>query len=153
MNPLLLRSDGPPLRPGDAVAALITVEEGYLMQLRDARPDIWYPGHWGLFGGAVDPGEDPFEALKRELAEELELEIAAAQLFARFDFDILESGLQRFYRAYYIVPITPAVHARLRLHEGAQMRVFPAADILLEQHVTPYDAFALYLHQARGRLA
>jgi len=81
------------LIPGDAVAALILVEsEGYLMQLRDPHPDIWYPGHWGLFGGGVEPGEEPLAALARELREELELEVETAALFARFDFDV--SGLR-----------------------------------------------------------
>jgi 8-oxo-dGTP pyrophosphatase MutT (NUDIX family) len=81
------------LVPGDAVAALILVEsDGYLMQLRDPRPEIWYPGHWGLFGGGVEPGEEPLAALARELGEELELEVETAALFARFDFDV--SGLR-----------------------------------------------------------
>jgi hypothetical protein len=40
-----------PLFISDAAAAIIRVEDdGYLMQLRDSRPDIWYPGCWGLFG-------------------------------------------------------------------------------------------------------
>src|SRR5262244_3716729 len=47
-------TDSHPLRGEDAVAAIITVEDGrYLMQLRDDKPRIFYPGHWGCFGGAV----------------------------------------------------------------------------------------------------
>jgi|SanBayMetagenome_1026888.scaffolds.fasta_scaffold38014_2 8-oxo-dGTP diphosphatase len=42
-----------------------------LLQLRDNKPDIYYPNYWGLFGGAVDPGETPLEAIKRELEEEI----------------------------------------------------------------------------------
>jgi 8-oxo-dGTP pyrophosphatase MutT (NUDIX family) len=137
----------------DAVAALILVEgQGYLMQLRDERPDIWYPGHWGLFGGAVDPGEEPLAALKRELHEELELEFAKAELFSRFDFDLGPTGLDRYYRSYYVVEITPADLAGLRLHEGAAMRVFSGEAILKEARVTPYDDFVLFLHHARARL-
>src|SRR5262245_53401517 len=56
----------------DAVAGLLTLEDGrYVMQLRDLKPDIFYPGHWGLFGGAIDPGESERDALCRELQEEL----------------------------------------------------------------------------------
>ena len=145
-----------PLSVNDAVAAIIRVDtDGYLMQLRDSRPDIWYPGHWGLFGGGLEPGEDPIRALKRELYEELELEFRGedAQFFARIDIDLSALGLQRYYRTYYLVPITHAVEAQLVLHEGASRRVFSAADILREPNVTPYDAFALFLHHARGRLA
>src|SRR5262249_32847766 len=54
----------PMLRPADAAAALIQLPDGrYLLQLRDARPDIFYPDHWGCFGGAIDPGETPESAL------------------------------------------------------------------------------------------
>jgi 8-oxo-dGTP pyrophosphatase MutT (NUDIX family) len=142
------------LRPGDAVAALILVEQdGYLMQRRDARPDIWYPDHWGLFGGAVEPGEDPVAALRRELREELELELGEARFFAGFDFDLPGLGLKRYFRRYYVVPITHAVCRGLVLHEGAEMRVFSGEAILREHRVSPYDSFALFLHHARRRLA
>jgi len=135
------------------VAALILVKgEGYLMQLRDSRPDIWYPGHWGLFGGGVEPGEDPVQALARELKEELELELRQADFFAGFDFDLQGLGLERYFRRYYLVPIERRVADRLVLHEGAEMRVFSGAAILQEPRVTPYDGFALFLHHCRRRL-
>ena len=58
-----------PLRAGSAVAAIIVVDrERYLMQLRDDAPHIWYPGHWGLFGGAIDAGEDEIAALPASFA-------------------------------------------------------------------------------------
>ena len=83
-----------PLRASSAVAAIVVVDrERYLMQLRDDIPNIWYPGHWGLFGGAVDAGEDEIAALRRELREELELELQTAELFVRFDFDLTPMGL------------------------------------------------------------
>lgn len=45
------------LTPAHAAAAVIVFEDGsYLMQLRDQKPGIFYPGHWGLFGGAIDKG-------------------------------------------------------------------------------------------------
>jgi 8-oxo-dGTP pyrophosphatase MutT (NUDIX family) len=99
LDPLLLSSG--PLTISDAAAAIIRVgDEGYLMQLRDSRPDIWYPGRWNLFGGAVDPGETPIDALRRELQEELELEFDTAEFFAQIDFDAGGAGLPRFYRSY-----------------------------------------------------
>ena len=74
-------ADRHPLRGEDAVAAIITVEDGrYLMQLRDDIPRIFYPGHWGCFGGAVGSGEDGLVALQRELAEELEMPVRQPQV-------------------------------------------------------------------------
>ena len=138
----------------DAAAAIICVEgDGYLMQLRDPRPDIWYPDHWGLFGGAIDPGETPLEALRRELDEELELDVTTADFFASIDFELGGIGLPRCHRSYFVVSISRAVEARLVLHEGRAKRVFPGSEILRQPNVTPYDLFALFLHHERGRLA
>jgi 8-oxo-dGTP pyrophosphatase MutT (NUDIX family) len=67
------------LRPAHAVAALLQLSDGrYVMQLRDSNPNIFYPDHWGCFGGAVDPGEAPAVALARELREELMVTLATA---------------------------------------------------------------------------
>jgi 8-oxo-dGTP pyrophosphatase MutT (NUDIX family) len=143
-----------PLRASSAVAAIIVVEgSGYLMQLRDDIPQIWYPGHWGLFGGAVDPGEDEITALRRELHEEIELELAAATLFARFDFDLAPMGLERYSRAYYEVRIDAATRERLVLQEGAEMGVFGGDEALSMRPLSPYDGFALFLHHHRTRIS
>ena len=153
MSPDLLVASRSPLAVSDAVAAIIRVEgDGYLLQLRDSKPEIWYPGRWGLFGGGIEPGEDPTDALKRELREELELEIETAEFFARFDFDVGGLRLPRFYRNYYVVSISNTVEERLVVHEGAAKRLFSGNEILEEPNVTPYDAFALFLYHARGRL-
>src|SRR5690242_7998717 len=53
----------PPL--GAAAAILVAPDRRYLLQHRDNRPDIWDPDHWGLFGGSIDPGETPEQALAR----------------------------------------------------------------------------------------
>ena len=51
--------------------ALITIDNLYLMQLRDFKPTIVYPGHWGFFAGHWETGETAEAAMKRELQEEL----------------------------------------------------------------------------------
>ena len=142
-----------PLRASSAVAAIVVVDaDRYLMQLRDDIPSIWYPGHWGLFGGAVEAGEDEVAALRRELWEELELEVATAQLFVRFDFDLTPMGLTRYFRAFYEVPISGAAYRRLVLHEGVEMRALSGDDALSLPRLSPYDSFALFMHCHRRRI-
>ncbi len=57
------------------VAALLHNERcEVLLQHRDDKPGLPYASFWTFFGGAVEPGETPDEAVRRELLEELALE-------------------------------------------------------------------------------
>ena len=51
--------------------AMLQREGRWLLQLRDDVDSIIYPGHWGLFGGHIEAGETPTEAVMRELNEEI----------------------------------------------------------------------------------
>lgn len=51
-----------------------------LMQLRDDKPEIVYPGEWGFFSGTIESGENPIQSAKRELYEEIEC--TADEMFA-----------------------------------------------------------------------
>jgi len=46
-----------------------------LLQLRDNKPSIPYPNCWGTFGGHIEEGETPEEAIKREIKEELNYDL------------------------------------------------------------------------------
>jgi len=149
-----LVTDRTPLKAGDAVAALIVVDGGgYLMQSRDDVPGIWYPGHWGCFGGAVDPGETPEEAFRRELIEEIGVDPDDFVPFVGFDFDLRAVGQPKVYRNYYVMRMTAERAAGLTVHEGRELRVWDPAPLLALERVVPYDAFALWLHLSRDRLS
>lgn len=45
-------------------------DDRFLLHHRDDKPGVLYPGHWAGFGGAVEAGEGPEEALIREMEEE-----------------------------------------------------------------------------------
>lgn len=57
--------------PVEVALAVLEQNGRWLVQLRDDVPGIVAPGAWGLFGGHLDPGEGPGEALLRELHEEI----------------------------------------------------------------------------------
>lgn len=144
-----------PLKPGDAVCAIITVDDRYLLQLRDNIAGIFFPGCWGCFGGGMEPGETTVEALVRELKEELDLTVDAAELryFTRFDFDLGFAGLPSIWRDTFNLKLDPSRLEGLRVLEGAAMKLFTADEILAASAmVTPYDAFALWLHINQRRL-
>jgi len=142
-----------PLTLTNAVAALLVLGDGrYVMQLRDFKPHIFYPGHWGLFGGAIDPGESENDALRRELHEELGLIAGIITRFVRLEFDLSPIGAGKVYRAVYEVPVADEQLAAFNLREGLACEALTAREILTERSVVPYDAFAVWMHHARLRL-
>jgi 8-oxo-dGTP diphosphatase len=53
-------------------AVILPCRDGrILMQLRDDKEGIVFPGVWGFFSGAVESGETPLQCAHRELHEEL----------------------------------------------------------------------------------
>ena len=137
----------------DAVVANIRRDaDRFLMQLRDDKPGIFYPDHWGLFGGAVEPGETPEEALRREIREELGFDLTEATYVTRMDFDFERLGAGRCYRLYYEVLLAAARLPDLLLGEGRLMQPLALPDLLLCKRVVPYDAFALWMYAAARRL-
>jgi 8-oxo-dGTP pyrophosphatase MutT (NUDIX family) len=144
------------LRPAHAVAALLQLSDGrYLMQLRDSNPAIFYPDHWGCFGGAVDAGEGPIAAMVRELEEELAVAVPPGKItrFTEFTFDFGFAGDGIKLRTYYAMTLPQADLEGLVLGEGADFAAFEAERLLAMPRVVPYDAFALWMHHARGRIA
>ena len=152
--PILLPKDDWVFSPVDAAVAIIVVDhQTVLMQHRDTHEGLIFPGHWSLFGGAIDDGEEPIDALFRELYEEIRLMVNEAVYFTAIDcdFEFCEKGLSR--RCYYIVHITAAERAKLELHEGDGMETFTLPEILTTERVVPFDAWALWMYANRKALS
>ena len=113
-----------------AVKAVIYSDDKFLLQLRDQKQGIFYPGVWGLFGGSVDDGEKPIDALKRELFEEIGLEIKDAKLLFSWNHDKYNSILH-----FFLVPLTVEFE-KLCLNEGQRMDLFSIEQINMLQ-ITP----------------
>jgi len=67
---------------------LIENAEGeILLQLRDNTPAIPYPNCWGTFGGQIEDGETPEQAIRREIKEELDYDLEQPELLHIYSFD------------------------------------------------------------------
>ena len=62
------------------VTAALTIEQGKLL-LTQRRKDSSHGLLWEFPGGKVEEGEDPRGALRRELKEELDVEVEVGRLF------------------------------------------------------------------------
>jgi len=56
-----------------------------VIYLRDNKPEIPFPNHWDFFGGHLEAGETPEQALARELNEELGIEMTSFRPFRRYE--------------------------------------------------------------------
>ena len=92
------------------VAAVLVMGGNYLLQLRDDKHGIFFPAHWGCFGGGAEVGETREEALVRELHEELAIVLEPANLryFTHFEFDLSFAGLPLIWRYFYEVELAPS---------------------------------------------
>jgi 8-oxo-dGTP pyrophosphatase MutT (NUDIX family) len=84
--------------PPAVALAILTVGDGYVLQHRDDDPQVASPGCWALFGGGLHDGETPLEAIRREINEELDLDVP---------------GWRELWRVRHFVPFwgAPVLHA------------------------------------------
>ena len=99
----------------------------YLLQQRDEHAPS-FKHRWTLFGGQVEKGENPTEALLRELKEEIDLDPDAIETIQLVQTNHEENGLIQ-----YIFEITTnASIDKLTLGEGEAM-AFVSEDSLFER--------------------
>lgn len=144
------------LHPDNAAAAIIMTSDGrYLLQLRDNKVGIFFPGCWGCFGGAIDPTDaDTQSCILRELEEELGLALSSDDIFyfSNFTFDLSFCDVGVIYRTFYEVRLSPEQFAGLRLGEGSAFRAVAPQEAFSLLRLVPYDAFVLWLHFNQRRL-
>jgi 8-oxo-dGTP diphosphatase len=102
--------------------AILYRENKFLMQLRDDIPGIAYPGHWAFFGGHIEPNEQPEDALKRELLEEIGYIPDNPSFFSHYSDN-------KVFRHVYHAPLTVELN-QLILGEGWDMGLLTPQEIL-----------------------
>jgi 8-oxo-dGTP diphosphatase len=99
-----------PLPQRVEVAAAVVFREDGRFLLGQRPEDKVYPGYWEFPGGKIEPGEAPLAALRRELHEELGIEVECAYPWLTRDYDYEHAAVRlRFFR---VVKWSGALHGR-----------------------------------------
>ncbi|MFN8286746.1 MAG: NUDIX domain-containing protein [Chitinophagales bacterium] len=88
-----------------ATALLFDSNGKLLIYLRDDKPEIAFANHWDLFGGIIEEGEKPEEALVREVQEELGVTLTDYRKFSEYDSDDRIGKPNRKYVYYARLPM------------------------------------------------
>lgn len=136
------------LVPGDASAVILYTEEGeYVVQLRDDLPGIFFPGHYGLFGGALENNESYLDCARREVLEETGLDLGHRLVpFMSLPLDFGPFGHGTVGREFFTAEISKIECESINLTEGQAFRVLTASQLFNGPPIAPYDAFALWQH-------
>ncbi|MDC3130689.1 WbuC family cupin fold metalloprotein [bacterium] len=112
-----------------AVKALIFNSTGQvLLQKRDIKQNLPYPGYWNFFGGMVEKKENYKTALKRELKEELSFQVKnlSHEAFSWIWFNDWLPTINHFFPIY--INDKKLINS-FRLKEGDKMRWFAIDDL------------------------
>ncbi|MFH1193764.1 MAG: NUDIX domain-containing protein, partial [bacterium] len=85
-----------------------------LLHRRDDKT-IFNPNKWAFFGGLNEAGETPKQTFRRELNEELGIEVSEREIKPLCDYFTKEHGIYRY--AFFVE--SDLVKSRMRLDEGA----------------------------------
>jgi 8-oxo-dGTP diphosphatase len=102
------------LKKVDVVGAVIINDNNeVLCALRSQKMSL--PGYWEFPGGKLEPGEDPKDALTREINEELHCQISVGELIEviSHEYPTIIVRLMTYYAK--IVDGTPMAHEHERL--------------------------------------
>jgi len=116
------------IKPKEVVVILPYVYDKVLMQLRDMKKGINFPGCWGFFGGSIDDGETPEEASKRELLEEIGYKPA---VMYKMGFDVVRD-LGNLSIHAYCCPLTIPIE-KIDLQEGMDLGLFSLEEIMTKE--------------------
>lgn len=96
---------------------------GVLLQHRDDKPDIRWPGAWAIFGGHLEDDEDPEAGAIREIEEELGLKLEPP--LALVHHELHPDNRQR---SFYAAPLEVPFEA-LTLNEGQGMALLSREEL------------------------
>ena len=107
--------------PPEVALGILYQGDCLLLQLRDDIPTIIYPGCWAIFGGHLEIGESPLQAVNREIWEEIGFKMGNPVYFQTYSD---QYAIRHVFSHPLTVPLT-----ELNLQEGWDLGLASPADI------------------------
>ena len=137
-----------------SVGAIIYDSKGkLLLQKRDLKKSIYFPGLWGVFGGACEKNESPSEAIIREIYEELQISITPPKLFITIKINSVDLGSEQRKRHFYEINFCEEMKHNISLQEGAGYAFFNQKELPKVTEIVPFDlaAVTMFVHSRLSR--
>jgi 8-oxo-dGTP pyrophosphatase MutT (NUDIX family) len=140
----------PRIRPRVSAYAIATTQDQLLLtRLSEASP-VFEPGLWHLPGGGIDPGEQPVEALAREVYEETGLELLDAHLVDARSYAAHRLGLSRhLVGLFFTVELKPGRLAVTKTDDSTSAVAWHPMKGLADSMLSPAAVDGLAMHRAR----
>ena len=111
---------------GDVSLLLLYDEEKRILLQHREENIKRLPGYWAFFGGRIEKGETPEQALVREVKEELDIELKDYQFFKKYE--CFEGDALKNIKYVYIGKINKGID-ELELQEGQRLKFFKKEEI------------------------
>ena len=102
--------------PPGADIILVNRQQQVLLVLRDNKSSIPFPNTWALLGGYLEENETPEAGIRRELLEELDLELDDIKFFKSYFWEECD---EHIFWGEIDLDLS-----RVKLHEGQKLAYF-----------------------------
>ncbi|MBL1199073.1 MAG: NUDIX domain-containing protein [Nostoc sp. GBBB01] len=129
--------------PPGADIIIINSQQKVLLVLRDNKSSIPFPNTWALLGGFIEENESPEATIRRELVEEMELELGEIKFFKSYFWQECD---EHIFWTRLDLDISQII-----LHEGQKLAYFSREEINQLEFASHYDRILVDFYDFLGK--